>query len=103
MQMQRIREYFYGTPKYELSPFNTSVPFTEIAVRRIGEITQAPMSALPIGEDRRIDETQLIKIEIGSVLLHTVLAVSNANLNFTATDKDEVILPDTNIAGFVYV
>eukprot|EP00158_Paraphelidium_tribonemae_P004142 Partr_v1_DN26594_c1_g1_i5_m3971 putative Required for endonucleolytic cleavage during polyadenylation-dependent pre-mRNA 3'-end formation (By similarity) len=103
MQMQKVREYFYGTPKYDLSPYSSSVPFTEIAVRRIGEVLLAPSSALPLGADRKVDETELIKIDVGPVLLHTVLALSNSDLNFNATAKDEAVLPDINVAGFVYV
>lgn len=38
-QMQRIREYFYGTPKFELSPYSTTVSFNDVSVRRIAEGT----------------------------------------------------------------
>ena len=103
MQIQRIREYFYGTPNNELSPYTSSVPFTEVAVRRIGETDQAPLSTLPIGSDRKYDEADLVKIDVGPVLLHTVLAVSNSDLKYNATEKDEQTLPEVNIAGFVYV
>jgi polyribonucleotide 5'-hydroxyl-kinase len=37
MQMKKVKEYFYGTSSHELSPYTTSIPFSEIAVRRIGE------------------------------------------------------------------
>ena len=39
MQMKRVREYFYGSPKFELVPYTSSVSFYEIAVRRIAEST----------------------------------------------------------------
>lgn len=37
LQMQRIKEYFYGTTKGELSPYSSLVNFAEVAVRRVGE------------------------------------------------------------------
>ncbi len=47
----RIRQYFYGSsPLSELSPHSSTVSFMEIAVRKVGEGSLAPSSALPIGE-----------------------------------------------------
>jgi polyribonucleotide 5'-hydroxyl-kinase len=63
----------------------------------------APDSALPIGAQRRVDETELLSIDIGDVLLHCILAVSNAELPYNATKADEACLPIINLAGFVYV
>lgn len=103
MQMKRIREYFYGTPKLQLSPYSSSVSFTDISVRRIGKSDMAPDSALPIGAQRIVDETELLQIPVGDTLLHTVLAVSNAEIPANAITQDEVILPVTNLAGFIYV
>jgi polyribonucleotide 5'-hydroxyl-kinase len=37
MMMKRVREYFYGSPNFELSPYTSSVPFHEVHVRRIPE------------------------------------------------------------------
>ena len=99
--MSRIRSYFYGSSSLELSPYATSIGFNEIAVRRIGENQKAPDSALPIGGERKIDESQLLKIETGPVLLHSVLFVSNAELSFNATDNDERVLTEINIRGLV--
>ena len=63
----------------------------------------APASALPIGATAQVDETHLLKIDTFTVLLNTILAVSNSDLALTANDKEEQELLDTNIAGFVYV
>jgi polyribonucleotide 5'-hydroxyl-kinase len=47
----RIRQYFYGSSLLsELSPHSSTVSFMEIAVRKVGEGSLAPSSALPIGE-----------------------------------------------------
>ncbi len=120
--MKRVREYFYGTPKFELAPYSSSVPFHEVKVRRIGEslfhllcnnkfiwtfaarlAKGIPTSALPIGADRQISDTSLVKIDNYAILLNTILAVSNADLPADAQDKDELQLAETNIAGFFYV
>ncbi|KAJ3091330.1 Cleavage polyadenylation factor subunit clp1, partial [Quaeritorhiza haematococci] len=123
LQNQKIREYFYGTPtannRAELSPYTNVVPFTDVAVRRVGEGTLAPSSALPLGTDRKVLETRMVKIEAGDILLHSILAVSNASPPSTggsetggeATDpvpamtqaQESQMLLETNLAGFVYV
>ena len=36
LQMRKIREYFYGTPKCELSPYSTIVNFHDFSVYRVG-------------------------------------------------------------------
>ena len=66
----------------------------------------APSSALPIGMERNQDEkaASIIKIDSGDILLHSILAISHSNLQpLTATEKDEVNLPYSNVAGFIYV
>jgi polyribonucleotide 5'-hydroxyl-kinase len=37
MHMRKVREYFYGTPNNEFAPYTSSVSFSEVSVRRIGE------------------------------------------------------------------
>ena len=61
------------------------------------------VSAEDLKEDPSKDPHQLLKIDIGSVLLHSVLGVSNTDLTIHATEKDEKSLPETNLAGFVFV
>jgi polyribonucleotide 5'-hydroxyl-kinase len=64
----------------------------------------APDSALPIGGERQIQETNIVKIDNHSVLLNTILSVSNSDLDpASASDQDEVSLIETNVAGFIYV
>lgn len=117
--MNKIREYFYGTPKCELAPYSNLVAFEDVSIYRVGEGTMllctlfrdslsdltivfcvdtiAPSSALPIGMTRKVSETQLVKVEAGDILLHSILAVSNAE------NEDETTLVESNIAGFIYV
>jgi hypothetical protein len=57
----------------------------------------APSSALPIGIDRKVSETQLVKIEPGDTLPHSILAIS------AASAADEATVLETCILGFIYV
>ncbi|RUS16866.1 Molybdopterin guanine dinucleotide synthesis protein B-domain-containing protein [Endogone sp. FLAS-F59071] len=125
LQMNKIHEYFYGTPKCDLSPYNTifdsdlhfprflhsyprlityalkhAYPRSRSNQTLSSPITGslAPSSALPLGMDRAVSETQLVKVDAGDILLHSVLAVSNAE-----TAEDEAGLIETNLAGFIYM
>lgn len=57
----------------------------------------APSSALPVGMDRKVNETMLAKVELGEHLLHAVLAVCSAD------SQDETTLLRANVHGFVYM
>jgi polyribonucleotide 5'-hydroxyl-kinase len=120
--MQRVREYFYGTARSELAPYSTVVPFSEIAVRRIGEsspgaasgvggMLAAPSSTLPLGmevrEQSEAEKLALLQIQPGDILLHSILAISHADVplpNANSSQSDETVkVLETNVAGFVYV
>ncbi|KAI9333142.1 Pre-mRNA cleavage complex II protein Clp1-domain-containing protein [Obelidium mucronatum] len=115
LQSAKIREYFYGTPKFPLSPFSSIVGFHELHVRRVGDSTAAPSSALPIGVDRKAQETKIVKVEVGDILLNSILAVSHADrldaLGATTAvsapaltaDEETALILESNVAGFVYV
>ncbi|KAJ3291651.1 hypothetical protein HDU79_002162 [Rhizoclosmatium sp. JEL0117] len=114
LQSAKIREYFYGTTKFPLSPFSNIVSFNELAVRRVGDATTILASALPIGQDRKTQETKIVKVEVGDILLNSVLAVSHADrLDAIApasvsapaltADQETALILDKNVAGFIYV
>ncbi|CAG8442612.1 2336_t:CDS:10 [Diversispora eburnea] len=71
-QMRKIREYFYGLPKFELSPCSTLISLNEVFIYRVGV-------ALPIGIDRKVSETQLVKVEPDDSIRHSILALTSAN------------------------
>ncbi|KAJ3126799.1 hypothetical protein HK098_007092 [Nowakowskiella sp. JEL0407] len=128
-QMRKIKEYFYGSGKYELSPYSNIVSFNDMLIRQVGEGlllflsflaffmimvkgSLAPSSALPIGMENKIQEQRMIKVAPSSILLHSVLAVSNAPVPTKPKEDDDKkqwseeetnLLLDSNIAGFVYV
>ncbi|KAF9163443.1 hypothetical protein BGX21_008628 [Mortierella sp. AD011] len=98
-QNHKIREYFYGTTKNELAPYSTMINYHDVEILRVGEGSLAPSSALPIGEDRKVSETHVVKVDPSEhILLHSVLAVSNADKM-----KSEEEILETNLAGFIYV
>ncbi|RHZ59936.1 hypothetical protein Glove_360g62 [Diversispora epigaea] len=96
-QMRKIREYFYGLPKFELSPCSTLINLNEVSIYRVGVGSLAPSSALPIGIDRKVSETQLVKVEPDDSIRHSILALTSAN------SPDEQSLLETSIIGFIYV
>ncbi|KAI9017058.1 Pre-mRNA cleavage complex II protein Clp1-domain-containing protein [Gaertneriomyces semiglobifer] len=105
LQMHRIKEYFYGTHKNELNPYSSLVNFADASVRRVGEGALAPSSALPLGSEPMQSSTRTIPIDAGDILLHSILAVSNAALPETplTSDEESQLVLHTNIMGFVYV
>uniref|UniRef100_A0A6B2L5X8 Protein CLP1 homolog n=1 Tax=Arcella intermedia TaxID=1963864 RepID=A0A6B2L5X8_9EUKA len=90
----RIREYFYGRSG-ELCPHSTVIPFHNIRVLKTNVGPQAPISALPIGMQPRVDLIKPREVTPSSELLHSILGVSLADNNET--------LIETNLAGFLYV
>ncbi|KAJ9052734.1 Cleavage polyadenylation factor subunit clp1, variant 2 [Entomophthora muscae] len=97
LQMKSIREYFYGCPGHDLSPSPNIVKFEDVNIFKVGEGVLAPSSALPVGMDRKVNETMLAKVELGDNLLHAVLAVCSAD------SQDEAVLLRANVHGFVYI
>lgn len=97
LQRSKIQEYFYGTPKCELSPYSMLVNFSDVNVWRIGEAL-APSSALPLGMDSTVSETQLVKVDNLDMCLHSILAILNAD-----SSEHESALLESNVAGFIYV
>lgn len=92
----KIREYFYGA-KDDLVPHRISLAFNEFELYEVGQAHMAPSSALPIGEERKVDETRVVKIEPSLALLNAVLGLSYAG---SAEGKT---LLEHNVAGFVFV
>nr|CAG8552573.1 12842_t:CDS:10 [Entrophospora candida] len=96
VQMRKIREYFYGLPKVELSPCSTLINLNDVTIFRVGVGSLAPPSALPIGFDRRVSETQLVKVEPDDTLRHSILAITASN------SSDEIEILESSIIGFIY-
>ncbi|XP_017775410.1 PREDICTED: protein CLP1 homolog [Nicrophorus vespilloides] len=92
---QRIREYFYGTPKNALYPHSFEVKFSDVKIFKIGA-PALPDSCLPLGMKARDHLTKLVLITPNPGLLHHLLSVS-----FSEKDDDDMIL--SHCAGFICV
>lgn len=97
LQRNKIHEYFYGTPKGDLSPYSMLVNFSDVTIWRAGEAL-APSSALPLGMDSAVTETQLVKVDSYEMCLHSILAILSAE-----SQESEGKLLESNIIGFIYV
>ncbi|CAH0551674.1 unnamed protein product [Brassicogethes aeneus] len=92
---QRIREYFYGTPKNSMYPHSFDVKWSEIKLYKIGA-PPLPDSCLPLGMKADDHLTKLVLLTPNPGILHHLLAVS-----FAEKDDDEILL--NHVAGFVCV
>jgi polyribonucleotide 5'-hydroxyl-kinase len=97
LQRAKIHEYFYGTPKCELSPYSMLVNYDDLQIWRVGDVI-APSSALPIGMDSSSNETQVVKVDNYDMCLHSILAILNAD-----KDEHENRLLERNVTGFIYM
>lgn len=65
IQSLQTRSYFYGGPHLSLgtlAPHSISIRFDVLSVNRVGDESLVPLSALPIGHTRTIQDTQLVEI-----------------------------------------
>lgn len=97
IQRAKIQEYFYGSPKCELSPYSMLVNYDDVSVWRVGDVI-APSSALPLGMEATSNETQVVKVDNFDMCLHSVLAILNVD-----DDEPEDKILKSNVAGFIYV
>ena len=94
--MSKIREYFYGIED-NLSPHSLHLNFDEIEIGEIGSSSskqQTPSFLLPIGQKSSYDPTEVERVIINEQLMHSILAVSQAdNFNDIGTKP---------VYGYVY-
>ncbi|GLC38630.1 hypothetical protein PLESTB_000454200 [Pleodorina starrii] len=92
---QRVREYFYGTPRTPLQPATQTIRAADLAVYRIGSGPRAPNTALPLGAVSLADPLRLQNLPPSLEQLQCLLAVSHAST------PDQIL--NANVAGFVLV
>jgi len=88
-----------------LAPHSTMISFDDLTIYRIGEQSMAPSSALPIGAQRSISETQPIVIDPSqpsSGILNAVLALLAPPSQEENEQYDEQVL-DLDVVGFLVV
>ncbi|XP_022915312.1 protein CLP1 homolog [Onthophagus taurus] len=92
---QRIREYFYGSPKNSLYPHSFDLKWSEIKIYKIGA-PALPDSCLPLGMKAEDHLTKLVQVTPNPGLLHHILTIS-----FAEKDDDDMI--KSHVAGFICV
>ena len=95
---KRIRDYFYGASN-QLCPYALTVNFQDVSVFKFGEGPIAPSSALPIGADRKVDETRPVKMNPGGHLLHSILAVSSYEARVPSSGKSSLSTTSAAVSG----
>ncbi|PVU86498.1 hypothetical protein BB559_006512 [Furculomyces boomerangus] len=91
-QNNHIKQYFYGTNSEKLQSFSKIVKISDISLYKIGQDTLAPSSTLPLGETRKISETQITKVEIDEKLSHYLVAILHLDpvTNQEKLDNNEI-------------
>lgn len=93
-----------GRADMSLNPHSTSVAFGDLKIYRVGEESMAPTSALPIGAQRTISETQPIAVDPsipGSGLLNAVLALLAPTRSDQVGVEEQIV--DMDVVGFLVV
>ena len=104
-QHLQYRSYFYGLNDM-YTPFSITLAVNTLRVFRYGrESTMAPMSALPLGAARRVDESRLSKVEIDSSMLYAILGICHSPDKTVSAEESSNDTPptDVNMAGFLYI
>ena len=94
----QVREYFFGTAKNTLSPHTQQIDFSLMTIYRLAEQSDLLRSLLPGGDDTTLANSTFEKIEPSSQLLHSVLAIVQADASAAQED-----IRDASVLGFVYV
>ncbi|KAJ1915069.1 Cleavage polyadenylation factor subunit clp1 [Mycoemilia scoparia] len=119
LRSRQIRDYFYGTHNEPFSSFSSVAKFSDLNIFQPSEgkylaghppildnndfsNLAAPSSTLPLGENRRLKEAQLKKMEPDESLLHSLLSIQNLKpASDEAPSEQEIIC--ANASGFVHV
>ena len=96
----QVREYFFGSPKNTLSPHTQQLDFSLAAIYRLPEQpSELLRSLLPGGgDDSALASAIFEKVEPSSQLLHSVLAIMQADSHASQED-----IREASVLGFVYV
>ncbi|KXS20132.1 Clp1-domain-containing protein [Gonapodya prolifera JEL478] len=103
LEHRAVREYFYGTKRSEISAYSTPIVFTEMNVRRVGEIA----AYLTLGAESRLSQTRMVRVDPGDALLNSVLALTSVEApppgdkGEHMEDEDKIAV--AAVAGFAVV
>ncbi|CAG8659890.1 13289_t:CDS:2, partial [Racocetra fulgida] len=97
--------YGYSDPGENIKLYKVlTTKLAQSVKRRIAEDEDgslAPSSALPIGIDRKVSETQLVKVEPDDTIRHSILALTAANIRMYK--RNERFKKSYDIIGFTGV
>ena len=85
-RVARMRNYFYGPNRSSTRAFYT---WDDVIVCQVGGGPQAPTSALPIGEERKLDITRALPVDLAGTTQNVLCAVSYATAPDAEEDDDE--------------
>ena len=97
LQSAQIRSYFYGGPSISLgslSPHSMSIRFDVLSLNRVGDESVVPLSALPVGHTRTIQDTQLVEVDPADgsgEILSNVCALPQTQGNRKRKSKKDVL------------
>ncbi|KAL7662964.1 mRNA cleavage and polyadenylation factor CLP1 [[Candida] zeylanoides] len=108
LQQQTIREYFYGTARSPLSPYNTVVDVKDVVLYRVVEQSEASSSAafLPSGDSFELEGEVAADQYYARVTEPTAAVLSNSIVAITqlaASDTSGRSLMNTCVKGYAYV
>lgn len=93
----QIKRYFYGPPgAHQIHPHSFSVRFEDVKMYKIGA-PPIPAACLPLGQDPKAHETQLVTVKFGPDLLHACLTVSTVQPDAPA----DMAMIEAEALGFV--
>ncbi|PVU91616.1 hypothetical protein BB561_004299 [Smittium simulii] len=99
IQNDIIKKYFHGCDSEKLQSFSTALRISETGLFKIGQDSLAPSSTLPLGETRKVSETQISQVTIDERVQHMIIGVSQLDLpEATKSEKNAAIKqePDLN-------
>uniref|UniRef100_A0A7S1VE68 Protein CLP1 homolog n=1 Tax=Sexangularia sp. CB-2014 TaxID=1486929 RepID=A0A7S1VE68_9EUKA len=85
-RIARMRNYFYGSNR---ASKRTLYNWDDVTVCQVGGGPQAPTSALPIGEERKLDITRALAVDLANSTQDVLCAVSYATVPDEEEDDDE--------------
>ncbi|PVU90394.1 hypothetical protein BB560_006203 [Smittium megazygosporum] len=75
-----IKKYFHGTDSEKLQSFSTTLKIQDIGLFKFGQESLAPSSTLPLGESRKVTETQVSRVAIDDKILNMMISVLQLDL-----------------------
>jgi polyribonucleotide 5'-hydroxyl-kinase len=107
LRQNQIREYFFGLGAATLSPYTTTLDFSQVSINRIRDTTSSSAFDPGADDDDEYDPAQLSSPNAGTIYEKFVptLMLQNALLAITQAEPHESQdrIRDASVMGYVYV